>query len=147
MVSATRFPGRRPTAGFTLMELIIVIAIIGILATIVMPNLIHQPQRARETVLMTDLNTMRDCLSQYHGDKGHWPSALDDLVKEGYLRVIPADPMTKSKETWQPVYEEESPDKPPPAETDQPEDQQPGVIDVHSGSTAVGLNGVPYNQW
>lgn len=134
------------TAGFTLLELIIVIAIIGILATIVLPALRDKPRRANEAVLKTNLHTLRDVIDQYYGDKGHYPTALQVLVDDGYLRAVPIDPITKSRDTWTPVYEEQDPEAPPP-ESDQPEDQQPGIIDIHSGSDALALDGSPYNEW
>jgi general secretion pathway protein G len=139
---------RRATgqAGFTLLELIIVIAIIGILAAIVVPNLQSRPQRAKEAVLKTNLFTMRDVIDQYYGDQGHYPPTLETLVEEGYLRRVPTDPMTGSSETWIVEYEEIDPDA-PPAETDVPEDGEPGIIDVFSGSEEVSLDGTPYTEW
>jgi general secretion pathway protein G len=131
--------------GFTIIELIIVVAIIGILAAMVMPRLQDQPTRAKEAVLKTDLRTMRDVLDQYKGDKGHYPTSLDALVDEGYLRSIPVDPIAKTTE-WEVVYEETSFED-PPAETDQPEDGAPGIYDVHSTSDRLSLDGTPYNEW
>ena len=132
--------------GFTLLELIIVIAVIGILATIAMPALKDVPRRAAESVLKTDLRIFRDVIDQYHGDKGHYPPTLESLVETGYLRDLPRDPFTKSSETWQVVYEDLGLEE-LPAETDLPEDLQPGIIDIHSGSELPSLDGTPYNQW
>jgi len=143
-------------AGFTLLELIIVIAIIGILATIAMPRLLHTPDKAKEAVLKTDLRTFRDVLDQYYADKGHYPAELQSLVEDGYLRAIPFDPFTRSADTWQPVYEEPKlddagADAPPPlgdsGGLDDPDAGKPGIIDVHSGATGVGTNGTPYSEW
>lgn len=138
---------RRPSAesGFTLLELIIVIAIVGILATIAVPKLIDKPQRAKEAVLRSNLLTLRDTIGQYYGDKGHFPASLQALVDENYLRAVPMDPITQSNETWIPIYQEEDPDA-PPAETDLPEGGEPGVMDVKSGATGTTLNGTPYSE-
>ena len=128
--------------GFTIIELIIVVAIIGILAAMVMPRLQDQPTRAKEAVLKTNLRTMRDVLDQYKGDKGHYPTSLDTLVDEGYLRAIPTDPIAKTTE-WDVVYEETSFEDEPDSTSWSGEN----VFDVHSLSEGVGLNGVPYSQW
>ena len=132
--------------GFTLLELIIVVSIVGILATIALPALKDVPRRAAEAVLKSNLRTFRDVIDQFHGDKGFYPPSLEALVDEGYLRSMPRDPITQSSETWQVVYEEIDPEE-LPAETDLPEDFQPGVIDVHSGSELLSLNGTPYSEW
>jgi len=136
----------RSRSGFTLLELIIVVAVIGILATIAMPALKDVPRRAAEAVLKSDLRTFRDVIDQFHGDKGHYPATLDALVEAGYLRAIPRDPITKSTDTWLVVYEEFDLEE-QPAETDLPEDLQPGIIDVHSGSELLSLRGTPYSGW
>lgn len=136
----------RRQAGFTLLELIVVIAIVGILATIAMPALKDMPRRANEAVLKNNLRTLRDVIDQYYGDKGKYPPSLEALVESGYLRKVPIDPITKSAETWQLVYEEIDPEA-PPAETEQDESGQPGVVDVHSGSDATSLDGTPYAEW
>lgn len=132
-------------SGFTLLELIIVIAIIGILATIAMPALKNVPIRAKESVLKTNLRTLRDMIDQHYGDKGKYPTSLDALVTEGYVRKLPVDPMTKSSETWIPVYEEIDPDH-PPAESDT-DPAKPGIVDVHSGAPGNSLDGIPYKEW
>ena len=90
----------RRCSGFTLFELMIVIAVIGILATIALPNLRNVPRRANEAALATNLRTMRDVIDQHLGDKGHYPPSLEALVSEGYLRAIPIDPLTDSDSTW-----------------------------------------------
>ena len=132
--------------GFTLLELIIVIAIIGILATIAMPALKDMPRRANEAVLKTNLRTIRDLLDQYYGDQGHYPASLEVLVEKGYARQVPYDPLTKSFETWQLVFDEPDP-LAEPAETDLPEGGEPGIIDVHSGSPLIALDGTAYADW
>jgi general secretion pathway protein G len=130
--------------GFTLLELIIVIAIIGILATVAMPALKDIPRRANEAVLKTNLHTMRDVIDQYYGDKGKYPTTLQQLVELGYLRAVPMDPITKRSDTWIFDYEQADEDNPPP-ESD--ENDQPGIIDVHSGSPLLSLDGTPYSEW
>ena len=132
--------------GFTLLELIVVVAMIGILASIAMPSLKDVPRRARESVLKSDLWAFRDVIDQYHADKGYYPPSLEELVTAGYLRAIPRDPMTRSVETWVVEYDEIDPEY-TPAETDLPEDGQPGIIDVRSGSEQLSLAGTPYSEW
>jgi general secretion pathway protein G len=140
-----RKPDRDRQSGFTLLELIIVIAIIGILATIAMPALKNVPIRAKESVLKTNLRTLRDMIDQHYGDKGKYPTSFQALVDEGYVRKLPVDPITKSSETWVAVYEESDPDH-PPAETDS-DPASPGIVDVHSGAPGNSLDGIPYKDW
>ncbi len=132
--------------GFTLMELIIVVAVIGILATIAMPALKNVPIRANEAVLKTNLHTIRDVIDQHYGDKGKYPTSLEQLVEAGYLKKVPNDPITKRNDTWVLIYEEEDPDNPGP-ESDRNEDGQPGITDVQSGAPGNSLDGTPYSEW
>ena len=135
---------RKSESGFTLLELIVVIAIVGILAAVAMPKLKDVPRKANEAVLKTNLHTLRDVIDQHYGDKGRYPASLEALVEGGYLRKIPND-ITKRSDTWVVEYEQVDPDH-PPVETEGG-DGQPGIIDVHSGSPATALDGTPYSEW
>ncbi|HUA97434.1 MAG TPA: type II secretion system protein [Terracidiphilus sp.] len=130
--------GRRQSEGFTLIELMVVMAIIAILATLAIPSYVTAMRHAREAVLREDLQVMRSAIQSYTLDKEKAPQSLDDLVQSGYLRAIPEDPMTHSTDTWV---------------TDQSQDMysldetEPGIDDVHSGSDQSGSNGQPYSSW
>lgn len=149
MVGITSAVSRRRRVaanGFTLLELIVVMAIIGILATMAMPAMKNTPRRAREAVLKNNLFAIRDVIDQYHADKGYYPPTLEALEEEGYFRKIPRDPITGSSDTW--ILEYDTPDPElEPAETDFGEYGAPGVIDVRSGSPKNSLNGDAYGEW
>ena len=125
--------------GFTLFELMLVITIILILATIAVPAYKNSIQHAREAVLRDDLYTMRSLIDQFTLDKNRPPQSLEELVEEHYLRGgIPVDPMTRSNETWQTVTEDVA---------ISPQQSMPGIVDVHSGSDEISLDGTPYSSW
>jgi general secretion pathway protein G len=125
-------------AGFTLIELIVVTALIIVLSTMAMVSYQNSVIRAREAVLKEDLFRLRDAIDQYYADKNKWPATLQDLVTDGYVREIPKDPMTDSAESWQTV----------PAEADPSNaSAEPGIFDVKSGSDKMALDGTPYTEW
>jgi len=124
--------------GFTLVELMVVMLIIGVLAAIAIPSYISSLRSAREAVLKEDLHVMRQAIDSYTMDKEKGPQSLDDLVQSGYLKEIPNDPMTHNNTSWVTATSDvlESVDQ-----------SEPGINDVHSGSDEVGSNGQPYSGW
>ncbi len=124
--------------GFTLVELMVVMLIIGVLAAIAIPSFIASIKNAKEAVLKEDLHVIRNAIDSYTMDKAKAPQSLDDLVQTGYLKSIPKDPMTHSSETWVTSTDD----------TLQSIDQtDPGINDVHSGSNEVGTDGQAYSNW
>jgi general secretion pathway protein G len=125
-------------AGFTLVELMVVMLIIAILAAIAVPMYVQSIKAAREAVLKEDLHVLRDAIDAYTNDKNKAPQTLDDLVTGGYLKSVPKDPMTSDSTTWVPTMDD----------TLQNVDQtDPGMTDVHSGSDQPGSDGQPYSTW
>jgi general secretion pathway protein G len=126
------------SAGFTLIELLVVIALVSILASMAIVQYRNSIQSAKEATLRTDLFRMRDAIDQYYADKNKYPSSLDTLVSDGYLRKIPEDPITKSADTWQTVPAEPDPSNP---------SAEPGIYDVKSGAQGQAQDGSSYADW
>jgi general secretion pathway protein G len=124
--------------GFTIIELLVVLALISILATMGLAQYRQSVIHAREAVLKEDLFQLRDALDQYNADKGKYPDALDALVTEGYVRKLPVDPFTNGADTWQTIFSDPDPANPTAA---------PGVRDVRSGSDQTALDGTKYSEW
>ena len=124
--------------GFTLIELLVVITVIIVLAAMAMAQYRNSVIRSREAVLKEDLFRLRDSIDQYYADKGQYPSGLDALVSDGYLRKIPVDPFTTNADSWQTVPSEPDPNNPT---------AEPGVYDVKSGSDGTAIDGTKYSDW
>ncbi len=137
---ATRSLHNKASRGFTIIELMIVISIILILVSVALPAYNQSILRAKESVLRQNLFTMRSVISQYTLDKQKAPQSLDDLVSAGYLKQLPTDPTTGRNDTWAPEQEQGE-----IMSLDQQDEG--GIVDVHSGSQGVGSDGTAYNTW
>jgi general secretion pathway protein G len=126
-------PGPHKTGGFTLIELIVVMSIIAMLASLAVPRYFGSLEKSKNAVLKEDLSLLRGALDKYYGDNDKYPATLDDLVSRKYLRNIPRDPLTESATTWI-VVAPEDPDK-------------GGVYDVHSGAEGNAADGTAYREW
>ena len=120
------------------MELMIVMAIIGVLTVVAVPSFIGAIRQAKEAALKEDLHVMRVAIDSYTMDKQKAPQSLDDLIADGYLRAVPVDPFTHAKDTWAPETGDAL------HSLDQTD---PGIDDVHSGSQEIGTDGQPYSTW
>jgi general secretion pathway protein G len=124
---------RRAPAGFTLIELMVTLAIIALLVAIVTPRYFPSVKRAEETVLRQNLALLRDAIDKHHADTGKYPASLDELVQKRYIRTMPLDPVTQSTATWTVVA---------------PQDPKLGAVyDVHSGAKGPARDGSDYEQW
>ena len=128
----------RSTRGFTLIELMVVMSIIVVLATVGIVQYRQSLNFARESVLKDDLYKLRDALDQYYADKNEYPSSLDDLVTGGYVRALPKDPFTNDTSSWTTVLSDPDPANPTAA---------PGIYDVKSGSDLTAIDGTKYSDW
>lgn len=124
--------GNKQSAGFTLVEVMIVMAMVATLMAIVLPRYYDGLQRSRETALTQNLKEMRQAIEHYYEDNGSYPVSLEVLVTEKYLRFVPVDPETQRSDSWQ---------------TDLSVEEPHGIVDVHSGSEALARNGTPYASW
>jgi general secretion pathway protein G len=120
--------------GFTFIELLLVLAILGLLASLVATVSMNKIRQSKESALKEDLHILRKAVDDYYADKGKYPKKLEDLVDQRYLRSVPVDPLTESEGTWQPVYSQEL-------------DQKDGIVDVHSGSEEKSSDGNNYSEW
>ena len=128
----------RSARGFTLIELLVVISMISILAAMGVAQYRNSVRRTEEATLKKALFEMRDLIDQYYADKGKYPTSLDALVSDGYMRKIPIDPITDSADTWQTTPAEPDPANP---------SAEPGVYNVTSGATGTALDGTNYSDW
>jgi general secretion pathway protein G len=129
---------RTRSKGFTLIEMLIVVAIIGLLAGVAVGQYRRAVLKTREAILRENLYVMRSQINTYFGAKGEFPFSLEVLVEEGYMREVPTDPITRSKETW--ITTSSAP-------TDEDLSYEPGIEDVHSGADGYGLDGTSYADW
>ena len=128
----------RQSRGFTMIELLIVMTVLVVLASLGLVQYRNSVRRAEEAALKENLFRMRDAMDQFYADKNKWPSDLSELVSEGYIREIPVDPITDSKDTWR-------------TETAEPDANNPassvGIDNVFSGSEETALDGTKYSEW
>lgn len=129
----TKIGKMKNNKGFTIIEMLTVIAIISILATIAAPSFQKSVIRAKEASLRNSLFVLRDVLDQYYADHGDYPDTLEVLTQKNYIRAVPKDPFTRSNDTWILIAPEG--------------EGLSGIYDIHSGSDKISLYGMPYNEW
>jgi len=133
-VKMDRLCRQQKALGFTLIELMLVLVLIALLASLVTPVVVRPVDQAKEATLKEDLFVMRKAIDDYFADHGNYPDNLNRLVEERYIRRLPLDPFTERSDTWIQVQ-------------NTGDDQREGVIDVHSGSDAESSEGIPYSAW
>jgi len=131
-------PSGKLKRGFTIIELMIVLTIIGILVAVAIPTYQKSLIRANETVLRSNLFTLRTMIDEYTYDKQKGPQSLQELVDQGYLREVPMDPITKSNSGWKIIMEDA---------LSSVSQTEPGIFDVRSGSDKKSLEGTMYSEW
>ena len=124
---------KMPNRGFTLIELVVVMAIIALLLSLALPRYFNHLESARETILKQDLAVMRDAIDKYHGDRGRYPDSLDELTGARYLRSLPVDPITERADTWKIIAP--------------PDDAAGAMYDIRSGAPGAALDGSNYADW
>lgn len=129
----------RKIRGFSLIEIIMVLSLLSLLATMVIGTHRNSVRKAQEKVLRNNLHQIRITLDQYNVDKGRYPDSLQTMVDEGYFREMPYDPITKSRDTWEEIFEQDI--------GDEDSSYEPGVWDVRSGSAEEALDGTYYSEW
>jgi general secretion pathway protein G len=137
VTSPAVLPNRR-RFGFTLIELMIVMAVIAVLMAVALPIYTRSIQRSKESVLKNNLFTLRTVIDEYTYDKQKAPQTLQDLVSDGYLRQVPMDPITGSADTWKLIMEDQG---------NTVNQTQPGIFDIRSGSDLTSLEGTQYSEW
>ena len=135
--SSGAHPSRFSESGWTIVELMVVISLMAVLASIATISYTTAITRSKEAVLKEDLFRMRDAIDQYFADRVEYPESLDRLVSEGYLRTIPQDPFTGSGTTWQTIMADYDPSNP----------LSQGVYDVKSGAEGLAIDGSAYIEW
>lgn len=124
---------RRSSRGFSLIELLVVLAIVATLLSIVSARYVHQVDKAKEVALRENLALVRQSLDHFYADKDHYPESLEELVHGRYLRRLPQDPLTDRDDTWVLISQEESGKK--------------RIIDIRSGASGIGMDGTAYSTW